>query len=213
MSNIPLRSTRPVRLQLLRNPSSYGNSDTSPRVPQPGSLRTQHQNPQRRSLSRTTLIFQQKTKLKLMMESTNLRSVCEIFLKYTREIHRKTTPTDPNFLRVSVACGKIEQFIEGVFPASTTPSVQQMRLQAEREQRAAGEPEMTAEDKAELYWIYGAIVAMWIVLFGIMAFIAWLFGARFDLLFVDVKRTITNIFQGGDAVKEVMEETPGRVEL
>src|SRR5271170_6281149 len=66
------------------------------------------------------------------MESTNLRSVCEIFLKYTREIHRKTTATDPNFLRVSAACGKIEQFIEGVFPASTKMSLEQMRRQAER---------------------------------------------------------------------------------
>ena len=146
------------------------------------------------------------------MESTNLRSVCEIFLKYTREIHRKTTPSDPNFLRVSVACGKIEQFIEGVFPASTTPSVQQMRLQAERAQRAAAEQGMTAEDRAELYWIYAAIAGMWIVLFGIMAFIAWMFGARFDLMFADIKRTITSILQGG-AVKPVVEGTPERVEL
>ena len=150
------------------------------------------------------------------MESTNLRSVCEIFLKYTREIHRKSTPTDPNFLRISVACGKIEQFIESVFPASTTMSVEQMRRQAERAQRAAAEPEMTAEDKAELYWIYAAMAGMWIVIFGLMAFIAWMFGARFDFLFVDIKKAINSFLQvigGGGAVKEVVDGAPGRAEL
>jgi farnesyl-diphosphate farnesyltransferase len=147
-----------------------------------------------------------------MMESTNLRSVCEIFLKYTREIHRKTTATDPNFLRVSAACGKIEQFIEGVFPASTKPSLEQMRREAEKAQRVAAEPEMTADDKKELYWIYAAVGAMWIVIFAAMAFIAWLFGARFDFLFADVKRTITGIFQGGGG-GAVKEGVPERAEL
>lgn len=150
-----------------------------------------------------------------MMESTNLRSVCDIFLKYIRVIHRKTTPKDPNFLRVSAACGKIEQFIESVFPSSTKMSMEQMRRQAEREQRAAAEPEMTAEQKAELYWIYAAMAGMWIVIFGIMAFIAWLFGARFDFLYVDIKKTINKILQGGGGgpVKEVVDGTRARAEL
>lgn len=92
-------------------------------------------------------------------------------------------------------------------------SMEQMRRQAEREQRAAAEPEMTAEQKAELYWIYAAMAGMWIVIFGIMAFIAWLFGARFDFLFVDIKKMINNILQGGGPVKEVVDGTPGRAEL
>jgi farnesyl-diphosphate farnesyltransferase len=96
-------------------------------------------------------------------------------------IHRKSTPKDPNFLEISAACGKIEQFIESVFPSSTTPTIAQQKLDAERAENA-----MTPEQKRELNKIYAAIIAFWIVLVGIMMFIAWLFGARFDLMFGDL---------------------------
>jgi len=43
----------------------------------------------------------------LMMAVGNLRSVCAIFRKYLRIIHKKNTPKDPNFLKISVACGKV----------------------------------------------------------------------------------------------------------
>jgi farnesyl-diphosphate farnesyltransferase len=47
----------------------------------------------------------------LMMDSsTNLRTVCEIFKKYTRRIHKKNTPKDPNYLEISIACAKVSQF-------------------------------------------------------------------------------------------------------
>jgi len=95
-------------------------------------------------------------------------------------------------------------------------SLEQMRRQAEKAERVAAEPQMSADDKAELYWIYAAIGAMWIVIFAVMAFIAWLFGARFDFMFADVKRMISGIFQGGGdggAVKEVVDPTAGRAEL
>lgn len=47
----------------------------------------------------------------LMMESSqNLRTVCDIFKRYARRINKKNTPTDPNFLAISVACGKVCYF-------------------------------------------------------------------------------------------------------
>lgn len=54
----------------------------------------------------------------LMTDSTqNLQVVCDVFRKYARKIHKKNTPKDPNFLKISIACGKIEQFIESIFPS------------------------------------------------------------------------------------------------
>lgn len=71
----------------------------------------------------------------IMTESTqNLKLVCEVFRGYTRKIHKKNTPRDPNFLKISIACGKvrvtlfrmidlylinlqIEQFIESIYPS------------------------------------------------------------------------------------------------
>ena len=49
---------------------------------------------------------------KIMMRSTqNLKKVCEVFREYTRKIHRKNTPRDPNFLKISIACGKVGEFV------------------------------------------------------------------------------------------------------
>ena len=141
------------------------------------------------------------------MESTNLRGVCEIFLRYSRQIHRKTTPKDPNFLAISVALGKIEQFIESVFPSSTTP-----KAKLELAERKAGGPPMTAEERKELYWVYAAIGGMWVLLFIIMSFVAWLCGARFDLVFADIKKALESLF-GGGVVKGAVDGTHGHVEL
>lgn len=44
----------------------------------------------------------------LMIESTqNLRTVCEVFKRYARKIHKKNSPKDPNFAEISIACGKV----------------------------------------------------------------------------------------------------------
>lgn len=44
----------------------------------------------------------------LMIESTqNLRLVCDVFKRYTRKIHKRNNPHDPNFLKISIACGRV----------------------------------------------------------------------------------------------------------
>ncbi|KNZ79728.1 Squalene synthase [Termitomyces sp. J132] len=52
----------------------------------------------------------------LIMRSTNPREVALVFVEYARKIHAKAVTTDPNFLRISVACGKIEQWLEQNYP-------------------------------------------------------------------------------------------------
>ncbi|EIN12766.1 farnesyl-diphosphate farnesyltransferase [Punctularia strigosozonata HHB-11173 SS5] len=54
---------------------------------------------------------------KLIMASTNPRDVAYLFRDSARKIHAKASPADPNFLRISVACGKIEQWCERQFPS------------------------------------------------------------------------------------------------
>lgn len=45
---------------------------------------------------------------KLMVESTqNLQTVCEVFRRYARIIHKRNNPRDPNFLNISIACGSV----------------------------------------------------------------------------------------------------------
>ena len=65
-------------------------------------------------LFRNPQVFQRNIKItkgdacELMMQSSqNLRSVCDIFLRYVKRIHKKNTPKDPNYLEISIACGKV----------------------------------------------------------------------------------------------------------
>ena len=45
---------------------------------------------------------------RVMLDSTqNLKVLSEVFLRYVQQIRQKNTPKDPNFLRISIACGKV----------------------------------------------------------------------------------------------------------
>ncbi|EGN96959.1 hypothetical protein SERLA73DRAFT_11603, partial [Serpula lacrymans var. lacrymans S7.3] len=57
---------------------------------------------------------------KLIMRSTNPREVALVFRDYARKIHSKAKPQDPNFLRLSVTCCKIEQWCEQHYPSFVT---------------------------------------------------------------------------------------------
>ncbi|CAA22809.1 Squalene synthase [Schizosaccharomyces pombe] len=67
-------------------------------------------------------VFQTNVKIRkgqavqIILHSVNLKNVCDLFLRYTRDIHYKNTPKDPNFLKISIECGKIEQVSESLFP-------------------------------------------------------------------------------------------------
>ncbi|KAH8103660.1 hypothetical protein DFH11DRAFT_259390 [Phellopilus nigrolimitatus] len=54
------------------------------------------------------------------MRSTNPREVALIFREYARLIHARSVPADPNFLRISIACRKIEQWCEHHYPSFVT---------------------------------------------------------------------------------------------
>ncbi|THU98079.1 squalene synthase [Dendrothele bispora CBS 962.96] len=68
-------------------------------------------------------MFQRNIKIRkadaasLIMRSTNPREVSQIFRTYCRKIHARARPEDPNFLRLSVVCGKVEQWCEHNYPS------------------------------------------------------------------------------------------------
>lgn len=137
----------------------------------------------------------------LMMESTqNLQLVCDIFRKYARKIHKKNRTTDPSFLEISIACGRIEQFIESVFPTQTAGTVAagqgaSGRQAVEAAQRADNvDPEAEAkkkEDEAlgknEMFLVMGAMVFTLVLVSIIMVGFYLLFHAGDEL---------TNRFRG-----------------
>jgi farnesyl-diphosphate farnesyltransferase len=87
----------------------------------------------------------------LMWQSTqNLQLVCEVFRKYARKIHAKNKPTDPSFMDISIACGKIERFIETIFPTQTAKTLtgEDPSAAAVAQGQAAPPVALTAEEQA-----------------------------------------------------------------
>ncbi|KAI2615997.1 farnesyl-diphosphate farnesyltransferase [Hypoxylon sp. NC1633] len=112
----------------------------------------------------------------LMMKSTqNLQVVCDVFKTYTRRIARKNDPRDPHYLEISVACGKIEQFIETLFPTQDGKKLQAM--QDEQGQEGA------QNDLWEALLLVGAVLFVLLLVSGLMLGLAWYMGARFDVIF------------------------------
>ncbi|KAL8895909.1 MAG: hypothetical protein Q9207_007955 [Kuettlingeria erythrocarpa] len=128
----------------------------------------------------------------VMLDSTqNLQKVCEVFRKFVRQIHKKNTPKDPNFLKISIACGKVEQFIESIFPSQDAKALQ-------RAVDAGGhvkeeDPKVIQERKEakeDIKYMLIAVMGTLIFLSCIMIGFAYLAGARWDVAYNDIKHEI-----------------------
>ncbi|PSR88772.1 farnesyl-diphosphate farnesyl transferase [Coniella lustricola] len=127
-------------------------------------------------------IFEKNVKItkgdacQLMIESTqNLRLVCEVFRRYARRIHRKADPRDPNYFAICIQCGKIEQFIERIFPTQDVN-----KLTAEEKAKERQKEIERSTDQKEAMWLLLAVVIVLLMVGGFMVGAAWLLGAQFS---------------------------------
>ncbi|KAF9735410.1 hypothetical protein PMIN06_002605 [Paraphaeosphaeria minitans] len=129
----------------------------------------------------------------LMLESTqNLQLVCDVFKRYTRKIHKKNNPHDPNFLQISIACGKTEQFIESIFPSQKPPVDEKKNpVNAEEVARLKNEAD---ETKWETIYMVSAVIGTILLISGIMFTAAWFAGARFDIALSQAKEQLGQLF-------------------
>ncbi len=97
----------------------------------------------------------------LMIESTqNLQVVCEVFRKHIHSIRKKNRPQDPNFLKISIACGKVEQFIESIFPSQKVEDV----LAKSKAEGAQAQVKAQPGDSGDTMVIFGAVATMLVVI-------------------------------------------------
>ncbi|KAH8915598.1 hypothetical protein BT69DRAFT_867633 [Atractiella rhizophila] len=117
--------------------------------------------------------------LHLMTRTTNPREAAYLFKHYAEQIHKKTLPSDPLFLKVSVLCGKISQWAETRM--KTVPeAVQDQRRKAADAQNQQG---MGWEDYKFLILVVVGIMAIILTLGGGVFGAVWYFflreGARY----------------------------------
>ncbi|KAL4955085.1 isoprenoid synthase domain-containing protein [Aspergillus filifer] len=123
----------------------------------------------------------------LMTESTqNLRVLCDVFRRYVRRIHKKNTPKDPNFLKISIVCGKIEQFIESIFPSQDAETAKR-RVEGTMSEAEAEKAKQDAETRKDVFFMLALMGVIAFVVSAIMIFTAWMLGARFDLAWQELK--------------------------
>ncbi|KAI1341175.1 farnesyl-diphosphate farnesyl transferase [Xylariaceae sp. FL0016] len=120
----------------------------------------------------------------LMMQSTqNLQVVCEVFRTYARRIAKKNDPRDPHYLDISAACGKIEQFIETLFPSQDGKKLQTIaNAQGEQNKEAQAQANKDTGDFWEAILLMLAVVFVLFLVSGMMLGAAWYMGARFDVI-------------------------------
>lgn len=116
---------------------------------------------------RNPAMFQRNIKItkgeacQLMIESTqNLRVVCDVFRKHIHSIRKKNRPQDPNFLKISIACGKVEQFIESIFPSQKAEDVVAKGTAA----GAQAPQDANGMDKSDVLMIAGVILTIFVVI-------------------------------------------------
>ncbi|OAX81307.1 farnesyl-diphosphate farnesyltransferase [Emergomyces africanus] len=143
---------------------------------------------------RNGAIFQRNIKItkgsacQLMSQSTqNVRAICDVFRQYVRKIHKKNTPRDPNFLKISVACGKVEKFVESILPSQTVEYAQR-KAKHEPSAEEAEQARLDAEARQDTMYIMFALFGILAFLTVIMISAAWFLGARFDLAFDQLKQ-------------------------
>ncbi|KFZ00235.1 hypothetical protein V500_01120 [Pseudogymnoascus sp. VKM F-4518 (FW-2643)] len=135
-------------------------------------------------------IFHQNIKItkgdacELMIQSTqNLRIVCGVFKTYTRKIAKKNSPKDPNFLEISIACGKIEQFIESIYP-SQDPKAATLAVTEPTKEEAAQKAEATTD----VVYLMAAVLGTLFIISFLMIGGAYLAGARFDIAYQELRQ-------------------------
>lgn len=156
----------------------------------------------------------------IMIESTqNLKLVTEVFTKHIRSIRKKNRPEDPNYLKISIACGKVEQFIESIFPTQKVEDVvgsANADGSAPRVVVREKSAEEVAAERKEMYVLMAVVVGFLLLVAGTMVStscprfsrqvltiqvgVAWAMGARFDLAYVEVKKTWDQLFGGNATV-------------
>ncbi|KAI1163202.1 isoprenoid synthase domain-containing protein [Nemania serpens] len=135
----------------------------------------------------------------LMTQSTqNLRVICDLFRRYTRRIAQKNDPRDPHYLEISMALGKIEQFIETLFPSQNVKQVKALHAEKVSDSEAG--------DFWESLMLVAAVLFFLLLVSAVMLGVAWAMGARWDAIL-----SIGSISSVEDAAKITTKITHGEL--
>ena len=98
----------------------------------------------------------------IMIESTqNLQIACNVFRRHLHQILKKNNPKDPNFLQISIACSKADQFIEKLFPTADPKAKNKTEGQLVKEAKEKADSEEARKDTFYMFlYVFAALAGM-----------------------------------------------------
>ncbi|TIB38121.1 hypothetical protein E3P86_01818 [Wallemia ichthyophaga] len=100
-------------LTLIKNQSIF-NFAAIPQVHAIATLETCFMNP---DLLHKNVKIRKAAAVEILMTVRNPRDVAEQFVAFSRKMHAKLSPADPNFIKLSIAMSRVEQWAERRFPS------------------------------------------------------------------------------------------------
>ncbi|CAK9439559.1 uncharacterized protein LODBEIA_P36590 [Lodderomyces beijingensis] len=100
-------------LSLVKDPSTFSFC-AIPQVMAIATLAEVYNNPK---VLHGVVKIRKGTTCKLILESRTFPGVVKIFRHYIQVINHKSSVRDPNYLKIGIKCGEIEQFCESLYPS------------------------------------------------------------------------------------------------
>ncbi|KAK6461171.1 isoprenoid synthase domain-containing protein [Scheffersomyces coipomensis] len=155
-------------LALVKDPSTF-NFCAIPQVMAVATLAEVYNNP---NIFHKVVKIRKGTTCQLMLESRTYPGVVRIFRKYIQIINHKSNVKDPNYFKIGIKCGEIEQFCESLYPdvkslpKGLTPAVNE--LTDVLKVRESIDKSMQRRSDQELFNTNVTILAILTITFGIL---------------------------------------------
>ncbi|VVT44494.1 uncharacterized protein SAPINGB_P000435 [Magnusiomyces paraingens] len=107
---------------------------------------------------------------KLILLARSRKGVYDVFREYVQRIHDRNVATDPNYLKLEILCGKIEQYIQQHYPKDDNTTLSLSKAH---------------DDSLDSLMILAAAGGFAIATCAIMVGVAYAFGANFSFSLQD----------------------------
>lgn len=158
-------------LLMVKDPSSF-NFCAIPQVMAIATLALVFNN---RDVLHKNIKIRKGTTCKLILASRTMPGVVQVFKQYIQIINHKSPVEDPNYLKIGIRCGEIEQFIEKMYPTPGSIPKEAIRLKQsgktdDIEQyiiaRKSVDEQVAKEISAEEFNINAVLLSIFLVISG-----------------------------------------------
>ncbi len=192
-------------LSCVKDPSTY-NFCCIPQIMAISTLDLVYRNP---DIFEKNVKIRRGTTASLILQGQDLKGTCDIFRYFVRRIHHRSTPDDPSYLRIGIVCGKIEQYIEKLFPVSVPEKKFDLNGPSQRE--LARQRKVKRENGNEGIYLFVFASVTLFGLGGLMVGVAYLCGADFSQVHKEVLGAVETLWNFDPATVSAVKSSTASI--